>query len=540
MMGYSTVGDGSVWSSPVASVQQIAEQPSILTGKLLAPKVTRAGAVDFPWYPADVRADAIDGLAELFSSRADNYVYSSSRYSSGHTMDFVLRPGERMIRYYESNQQSPRYLPYKDVDNKWDEFPKNVGEILMVRNGPRSEKDERRWSTGKLEYRPDTAAQKRALTPEAKTPTWVYRVSSPYVLIDAKFLMELNLASDAHLQVDTSVDDGHTWTSATQVAGPLVGQKSFTPATTTQTEHGRRSAISGTYGYLLRLRLDGKGDADAVQNLLINSDFEFNPRTLPELLPGTNRLDVRTASLERFEMPVHAASAKLFAKAARNLTYQDDHGQGYLKNEDGKVGELLFHVSHHDGGDLQEVDAGGRFLDLRGGLAPDKLTAEVRPIAPWPKNADAKPSASIAWSRSETGPWTTLWELPAETVWPDSIRVPQQLRWPEVDRKIAVAGEEDVFIRYQFQNIALDDIRLATARQPLQAEGRLRITHCWAEGRDTRAFTTTIEPSTSHSYEVKVSAEASPRPLSLILSADGGSKLPTQCGDEETGLLRQQ
>ena len=46
--------------------------------------------------------------------------------------------------------------------------------------------------------------------------------------------------------------------------------------------------------------------------------------------------------------------------------------------------------------ELAGFDAGGRFLDLRDGLAPDKLTAEVRRIAPWPAKSGGVPAASIA------------------------------------------------------------------------------------------------------------------------------------------------
>ena len=113
VMGYTTTGTGPVWSSPVASVQQLADDPKIILNKLKTPTMTVSGAVDAPWYPADLRAAAIPGLAELFSSKDDNYVFTGSRFSAGHTMDFTLRRGERMIRYYNSGDDSQRYLPYK-------------------------------------------------------------------------------------------------------------------------------------------------------------------------------------------------------------------------------------------------------------------------------------------------------------------------------------------------------------------------------------------------------------------------------------------
>ncbi|HVN82902.1 MAG TPA: hypothetical protein VMW38_28220, partial [Terriglobia bacterium] len=78
MMGYNPVGKGNPKQLPVASVTQIAEDGSIMLGKLLSPNRVDTTRVDFPWYPADVKESAIDGLAELFTSRKDNWLFPDS------------------------------------------------------------------------------------------------------------------------------------------------------------------------------------------------------------------------------------------------------------------------------------------------------------------------------------------------------------------------------------------------------------------------------------------------------------------------------
>jgi hypothetical protein len=123
MMGYNTVGDGDPRKLPVASVHQIEQDGGIILGKMKAPRDVDAKRVDYPWYPADVREAAIDGLAELFTTAQDNRLFAFTRYAQGHSMAFTLRPGERLIRYFRPEEPGLFYLPYKRTDKGWEEFP---------------------------------------------------------------------------------------------------------------------------------------------------------------------------------------------------------------------------------------------------------------------------------------------------------------------------------------------------------------------------------------------------------------------------------
>lgn len=510
MMGYTTVGDGDPRSSPIASVQQLEANPKILLSKLQTPRLVRSGVVSNPWYPADVREGAIGDLAGLFTSSDDNYVYAATRYPSGHTMDFVLRPGERIVRNYRVSDTHERYLPYKTDGVAWTEFPKDVGQILTVDNGPRSEKDDRRWSTGFLEYRPAVAARQQAETAGRKHAQAVYSVQSPYVIIAAQFSMSADLKPSENLLVETSTDAGHTWQLAATHPGPYTGSWQAAPATLSRSTHGSLSSVTGLYGYLVRFTIDGRPDASlskAISDLVLHTDFELNPRTLPQLAPGDNELTYQASGELRSELPVHAGNSRLFATRFQDADFTSERAQGYLENQHGKTAELVFPLSAPKGRTLSRVDVGGRFLDLRNGLAPDKLTAEVRRVPPWPADPNAVSSASIAWSTSPAGPWTPLWTYHQEISWPDDHATPRVLRWPEVDRSVRVlpSGISTVFVRYQFSNLALDDIRLATVQQAPESTA-VRITHSWSDNGVAHEQTETFTGTQTRDYHVVVPA----------------------------------
>ena len=146
MMGYNSAGHGSARELPVASVHQIEQDGNIILSKLKGPKEVNPAAVDTPWYPADVREAAIGDLASLFTTTADNWLFPFERAPQGHSMSFELRPGERLIRYFRPEPAGLYYLPYKSTGRAWEEFPQEVAEYqIKTADGPRSQKDERRW-----------------------------------------------------------------------------------------------------------------------------------------------------------------------------------------------------------------------------------------------------------------------------------------------------------------------------------------------------------------------------------------------------------
>jgi hypothetical protein len=155
MMGYNAIGEGNPRALPVASVHQIEQNGEIILGKMKGPRDVDAKRVDYPWYPADVREAAIDGLAELFTTTQDNRLFPYTRHAEGHSMEFTLRPGERLVRYFHPEESGLFYLPYERTEKGWEEFPKEIEQYhIRTADGPRSQKDDRSWSTGRIEYTP--------------------------------------------------------------------------------------------------------------------------------------------------------------------------------------------------------------------------------------------------------------------------------------------------------------------------------------------------------------------------------------------------
>ena len=486
----------------MASVHQIERDGGIVTGKLVGARHSDTANVDSPWYPADVRAHAILDLTGLFTSSDDNWLYPFQRYELGHTMDFALRPGERLVRYFHPEPEGLFYLPYRFDGASWIEFPQELAQYkIRTSDGPQSQKDGRRWATGMQQYHPPAMTANSA----------VYSMPSPYVIIDANFQMKASLNDAAgRVTVETSVDAGNLWTEASTLMGPHEGYWTATAAVLTRSEHGARNAVSGTYGYLVRITRSGGARID---DLTLTTRFQLNPRTLPELAAGNNEIDYSSSSLRRWEL---REPPLVMQNAARVVS----GGQGYFANLNAGPGNLVFALEAPDGGEINGFDVGGRFLDLSDGLAPDKFTAELRKVTPWPVGPDPQQSASIAWSESVSGPYRALWTFDPKLEWKDGDPIDRTLRWPEVDRQLRdlPKGTRRVYVRYQMQGLAVDALRMATIRSGLISASPLRITHLWKENGTQRQQVEDIGPHRTHArYRIKTKPDAAVLNDALIL-----------------------
>jgi hypothetical protein len=509
MLGYSTIGTGDPRKLPVASVSQIAQDGTIMTGKLKSPKEVDPAKVDNPWYPADVAEAAIDGLAEAFTTRSDNWLFTGTRYPLGHSMDYVLRPGEKIIRYFEPESPGLFYLPYKFDGSKWTEFPQESAEYkIRTEDGPHSQRDDRRWATGRIEYTP-VLSDVHTFSPVAgrqdenlhtavgqdyvgrvngnEPATAVIELLSPWVFIDATLKMDAAVAETGQrLEASLSTDGGASWTDLETLAGPFRGTWEPKIPILQRSEHGTLTPVSGKYGFLLRLQLLGAGDADSVRfsRLEMVARFQHSPRSLPALAAGDNDLRYSTGGQWiRREVPLRIDLLDRLAERSTNVRRISENGQDILWPAAGKTGEIILPVSNPSGGEIAGVDAGARFLDLRDGIAPDKLTAETRRTK---VGAGAVPDssrhASISWSLSPTGPFATLWEYkPGRTVGKDGLEEKSVLRWPEIDRTVSTLppGTRKVYVRYALENVGMDSVRLAARVPSGSASSPIEITHVW-------------------------------------------------------------
>jgi len=532
MLGYTTVGRGDPHTLPVAGVRELERDSTIILEKLLAPDRVDSTKVVYPWYPADVRARAMDGYAGTFTSRNDNRLFPYTRYSRGHSMDFVLRPGERIVRSFEPEHSGAYYLPYKKIGGGWQEFPRESGRWkIYIEDGPKSQKDYRLWGTGRFEYRP-VLRQKSAYYPvfgpgfnenlrlpaseqqgmlsreKASLPaSAVFDMPGPYVLIDAGFFLDVYLAGPAHhLLVETSVDGGRSWQPCGSLAGPYSGPWKVGAGLVHSSEHATHTAVSGRYGYLARLTLSGPPPAEAVKvgDLLLISRFQFNPRTLPELGPGENELVFKPGpQRRRWNIPVDLQRLKDFALEVKNLQCIVEDDNLILRPADWKTGQVVFEAAAPGSKELIRFQAGGRFLVLED-LAPEKLTAETRKTrqkSPRPRRA----RASIGWSLSPEGPYTALWEYDPDPRWLDGVREKRLLRWPEVDRAVdsLPPGTNKLYLRYMLSGMALDDIRLSVYTPAREKKSALEITHEWTANGVRQSHSLEIEePSKEFEYTV--------------------------------------
>jgi hypothetical protein len=519
-LGYNPIGNGPLKQRDVASVWQLEHNGNIILKNVTGPTTSNPKTVDYPWYPADVRAGDMKGLAELYTTINDNYLYAYRRYPEGHTLDFVLRPGERMIRYFRPTPAGTFYLPYTYDGKEWKILPDFAQFYLQTSTGPRSEKDARTWATGKLEYRPaDIASDITAQ--QGNDATYTFSMPSPYVIINAKFSVEASLATAKdRLTAETSVDGGRSWTESGSLTGPFNGPWNIHAADLPGAQ-GHRTAVSGTYGYLVRFSLKGAQKQGAVLHyVLLTTVFQLNPRTLSALTAGENVFNYHPGSYIRTESHVLPAHLGQYASQIENASYVGQDGQGYVINKGHDAGGVIFQIAAKKG-DLTGFDVGGRFLDLKDGIAPNKFTAEIRHVTPWPANRKGPSSASIAWSTSSSGPWTTLWTYDPKLTWLDGQPIKQVLRWPEVDRSVRdlPAGTERVYVRYQFRGLAVDKFRMASIRpENPDASQHLRITQIWEENGMQKEFHKDIpNANVAQQYQISVPEHAKVTNVALIL-----------------------
>ncbi len=504
MLGYSVVGQGDAKKLPVASVSQIARDGTIITGKLKSSREVDSSKVDYPWYPGDLQEAAIGGLAELFTTTSDNWLFSGTRYPQEHSMDYVLRPGEKIIRYFEPEDPGLFYLPYSFDGEKWTEFPKEVPQYsIRTEDGPRSQRDNRRWATGRIEYTPvlsdpdafysgmrrnygnlriaDPRVGRDYLSQEHgnQPATAIFEVSSPWVLIDAAVAINASMADKTgRLESAISTDGGESWVMMGSLSGPFQGKWKPNVPAILRSEHGTLTPVAGKYGFLLRLQLLGSGGADSVlvRKVEIVARFQHNPRTLPALVAGNNDLEYQTGESYRRVIPLRLDQLDGLTTRKAGIRRISEMGQDILWPAEGRTGDLVLSVTAPESGALAGFEVGARFLDLRDGLAPDKLTAETRPtkLGVGVALSDSARRASIEWSTSPTGPFQTLWEYrPAEEK--------QLLRWPEVDKTVnsIPPGTEKVYVRYALKNMGMDSLRLATRVPAGSHPGTVEITHIW-------------------------------------------------------------
>lgn len=217
-----------------------------------------------------------------------------------HSMDFFLRPGEEIVRFY--GPKGRWFAPPEWVDNSQRYNSEWTAEGPRERFPPH-----RTYGNGFFRYRPDPAAgdleagalslkgfkrTEEGLAVHAEAAEIILPVLSPYVIVgrspdwkkthesEAGAVLILKASGSGMLEVSLSVDDGASWR---EVVSTVLEEDErelkadFTPL------------VENRYRYLLRMTAKG---AVLLRSLDLTTWFQVNPGTLPALRKGANEVSV--------------------------------------------------------------------------------------------------------------------------------------------------------------------------------------------------------------------------------------------------------
>jgi hypothetical protein len=258
---------------------------------------------DVLWRQSDRRLffplDPIDQVRETYRTTPVNHYYG--HHYSGHTMDYILRQGETLTRWW--TPQQGRW--HHDAAYHEDEYFRG-----LFQREPRGPKCKHAgWTihthgNGRFVYRPDLTSRSSdfddgvydfdnvVVSPNGLTLQKpgrgfaIFEVRSPYVIVplvgdmtttaDDREASVVKLdATGAHLAV--SIDNGLTWIDSPD----------------NRREYDLTSHVSGRYAYLLKLSLAGQPAEALVRNLDITTWVQLAPASLPGLRNGVNRMEFR-------------------------------------------------------------------------------------------------------------------------------------------------------------------------------------------------------------------------------------------------------
>jgi hypothetical protein len=197
--------------------------------------------------------------------------------------------------------------------------------------------------------------------------------------------------------------------------------------------------------------------------------------------------------------------------ATPTLRHVVEAGQEMLCPADGSA-ETVLELDGAQAG----FDFGARFIEVRDGLAPDKLTAETRKTG-----AQGKPGpAMVEWSQSPKGPWKSVWTFPAHGAGLDGEKIDRVLRWPEafVSVRDLPEGSGKIYVRVRTQGPCVDNVRASAWSRGENPAGRLRITHTWTE-KGVRRQHSEMVAAGAPQREYRITAGAGPQNESLTLEA---------------------
>lgn len=443
----------------------------------------------------------MDDLAKLHKQFVDSKV--EHRYSvapAGHTMDFVLRRGEKFTRWWQP--QGGRWL--LSPDDAKDKARKEL--LEREPRGPKSKHAEfsrHTYGNGQFIYEPNltgnaadfedgvfdshnVAVTDKGITLIKPGDGWaIFEVRSPYVIVplvgkleDPKddsqaSIVEID-ASEAALA--WSPDFGDTW---------ITLESKQWPATVDLT-----AQVAGSYGYLLKVGLKGKPATAAIRSLKITTWVQLAPAALPGLKEGENSFELKTG--DHYGLPTrvlsiqpNAADDNAFLHYLLRAPKEYDPSNRSARAK----GPMIARLPSLPKSKIAWLSAGASFA------------MDIGPDAPPPGN-------SIEYAVNVPRNFQPLFVDGPNGI--NSIDRPTaQSHWHyNVDRELKLDQPADaVYVRYDGRP-ALNSYRLlAHCIDDVPAPGTpLQVTHRWTEDGQPREHSQTLEGNAA-SYQIQAGAQ---------------------------------
>ncbi len=261
--------------------------------------------------------DPLDATRAIYQKTPVETYYGFQQ--SGHTMDYVLRPGERFTRWWQPQGGRWQHL------ERYNKEPWLLKLLEMAPRGPKP--NHRHFSiqnhgNGQFVYEPNltnkysdfahgvydrtnvTVTEQGVTLQRDGVGAVVFEVRSPYIIVPQVGEME-RVDDDCqasviqfggrHVTPSLSLDNGVTWYPLPFDGNGHAARDDTQAGTDNQTTTIDLTRwVSGRYGYLLKLAIEGRADDALLRHLKMTTWVQVAPASLPTLHKGRNRMTLVT------------------------------------------------------------------------------------------------------------------------------------------------------------------------------------------------------------------------------------------------------
>lgn len=471
----------------VVSVTEAVETPELWE---------RSARLVSPFYPQNGGIKGIEELAK--HGPAETHWHWRAL---GHSMDFSLRPGESLTRYWRGQGRWR-------MSGAW----QNEETLKILREDPAGPKTSSRasinnsYGNGEWVYEPKLSLEyddfeegvyrkcSVKLDPEgialtSPGPGWVeWRVRTPYIIVgDSNDLADpdddegaavVEFSAEGKVDLSISTDQGCYWERVW----------SSSHATGRHTVDLTRW-VAGRYEYHVRFDLRGNPDTTRLRAVKITTWTQLAPMSLPRLKKGMNRMKFVWGDRHGWATEVMAVEPEL--SDACDMERWDIEVGGNYDPDDRTMrvrGPLTLHLTALKGTKIRWLHIGGAFNARRenGDHTPDRILYSLEPSRGWDL------------VRQETPPkWNQHWyyNLEADLI----LDRPAETLWLRLDPATAVNGLR------AWAHCAPDDVH---------QEGPVMVTHTFQA--DGEPKTETFRFTEPRDYQVRCDGE--PENMSVGIS----------------------